>query len=43
MIRMSHRNIVEDGRRFNGLYFTGNIYEYENYIEMLQNMLAHCA
>lgn len=36
MIRMSHRAIIEDGRRFNGLYFTGNIYEYENCIEMLQ-------
>lgn len=36
MNRMSHRAIIEDGRRVNGLYFGGNIYEYENYIEKIQ-------
>ena len=36
MERLSHKALLSEGRRLNGLYFSGNTYEYENCIEMVQ-------
>lgn len=36
MEKMSHKALLNEGRRLNGLYFSSNTYEYENCIEMIQ-------
>lgn len=38
MEKLSHKALLSEGRRLNGLYFSGNTYEYENYIVMIQNL-----
>lgn len=38
MEKLSHKVLLSEGRRLNGLYFSGNVYEYENCIEMIQNL-----
>ena len=38
MEKLSHKALLSDGRRLNGLYFSGNVYEYENCIDMIQNL-----
>ena len=38
MERMSHKSLLSEGRRLNGLYFTSNTYEYENCIAMIQSL-----
>ena len=38
MEKLSHKALLSEGRRLNGLYFSGNVYEYENCIAMIQNL-----
>lgn len=38
MTKMSHKKLMAEGRSLGGLYFCGNIYAYENYIDMIQRL-----
>lgn len=38
MKKLSHKTLLSEGRRLNGLYFSGNVCEYENCIDMMQNL-----
>lgn len=38
MKKLSHKALLSEGRRLNGLYFSGNVCEYENCIEMIRNL-----
>lgn len=38
MEKLSHKALLSEGRRLNGLYFSGNTYEYENCIDMIQHL-----
>lgn len=38
MEKLSHKVLLSKGRRLNGLYFSGNVCEYENCITMIQNL-----
>ena len=38
MEKLSRKALLSEGRRLNGLYFSGNVYEYENCIDMIQSL-----